>query len=101
MAETPSGMLNAVGLQNKGVKYFCEHIYPKLLSYQTNILVNVSGSTVEEYIACAEPINELVIASRNQSGWPRKHLDCNDPKQMHAERLHSLAVPAPCSNFKT
>ncbi|MCX6220761.1 MAG: dihydroorotate dehydrogenase [Bacteroidia bacterium] len=59
MAETPSGMLNAVGLQNGGVKYFAENIYPRLLVYDTNILVNVSGSTVEEYIACAEQINEL------------------------------------------
>jgi len=59
MAETPSGMLNAVGLQNGGVKYFAENIYPRLLVYNTNILVNVSGSTVEEYIACAEQINEL------------------------------------------
>jgi len=59
MAETPSGMLNAVGLQNGGVKYFVDHIYPKLLRFRTPILVNVSGSTVEEYIACAEQINEL------------------------------------------
>lgn len=59
MAETPSGMLNAVGLQNGGVKYFIDNIYPKLLGYSTNILVNVSGSTVEEYIDCAEQINEL------------------------------------------
>jgi dihydroorotate dehydrogenase (NAD+) catalytic subunit len=59
MAETPSGMLNTVGLQNAGVKYFCEHIYPKLVKYQTNVLVNVSGSTVEDYAECAEQINEL------------------------------------------
>lgn len=59
MAETPSGMLNAVGLQNGGIKYFVEHIYPKLVRYNTHVLVNVSGSTVEEYIACAEQINEL------------------------------------------
>jgi len=59
MAETPSGMLNAVGLQNGGVKYFVNHIYPRLLRFNTPILVNVSGSTVEEYIACAEQINEL------------------------------------------
>ena len=58
-AEAPSGMLNAVGLQNGGVKYFREYIYPKLLKYQTHIFVNVSGSTVEEYIACAEQINDL------------------------------------------
>jgi dihydroorotate dehydrogenase (NAD+) catalytic subunit len=59
MAETASGMLNSVGLQNKGAKYFATDIYPNLLKYDTNILVNVSGSTVEEYIACAEIINEL------------------------------------------
>src|SRR5665647_1650170 len=59
MAETPSGMLNAVGLQNKGVKYFCDQLYPKLKEYQTHVLVNVSGSTVEEYISCSEQINDL------------------------------------------
>lgn len=59
MAETPKGMLNAVGLQNKGVDYFCKHIYPRLTQYPTNILVNVSGSTIDEYIATAERINEL------------------------------------------
>jgi len=59
MAETPSGMLNAVGLQNGGVDYFVNKIYPKLIGYQTNVLVNVSGSTVEDYVACAERINEL------------------------------------------
>ena len=59
MAETPSGMLNAVGLQNKGVDVFCKEIYPNIKHYDTNILVNVSGSTVEEYIATAERINEL------------------------------------------
>ena len=58
-AETPSGMLNAVGLQNRGVHYFAEHIYPKLEKFRTHVLVNVSGSTVEEYVACAEVINEL------------------------------------------
>ncbi len=59
MAETASGMLNAVGLQNGGAPYFKSDIYPKLLKYETNILVNVSGSTIEEYVACAEIINEL------------------------------------------
>ena len=59
MAETASGMLNAVGLQNGGAHYFVSDIYPKLIKYETNIIVNVSGSTVEEYIACAEIINEL------------------------------------------
>lgn len=59
MAETPSGMLNAVGLQNKGVHYFCEHIYPSIKDIDTNIIVNVSGSMVEDYIQTAEIINEL------------------------------------------
>lgn len=59
MAETPSGMLNAVGLQNKGVDYFIEHIYPKIKSVPTNILVNVSGSTIPDYIATAEKIATL------------------------------------------
>lgn len=59
MAETPSGMLNAVGLQNKGVDYFIEHIYPEIKEIDTNILVNVSGSTVSDYVATAEKINEL------------------------------------------
>ena len=59
MAETPSGMLNAVGLQNKGVDYFCAHIYPTLSGYDTAMIVNVSGSQVEDYIETAEKINAL------------------------------------------
>lgn len=59
MAETPSGMLNAVGLQNKGVDYFVEHIYPEIKDVNTNILVNVSGSTIADYVTTAERINEL------------------------------------------
>lgn len=59
MAETPSGMLNAVGLQNKGVDYFCKNIYPEVERYNTNVIVNVNGSTVEEYITLTERINEL------------------------------------------
>ena len=58
-AETPSGMLNAVGLQNKGVDYFIEHIYPTIKDVNTNILVNVSGSTIADYVATAEKINAL------------------------------------------
>jgi len=60
MAETPSGMLNAVGLQNKGVDYFVEHIYPKIKDTDTNVIVNVSGSAIEDYVKTAEIINELV-----------------------------------------
>lgn len=59
MAETLAGMLNAVGLQNKGVDYFCEHIYPSIKDYDTAMIVNVSGSQVEDYIATAERINAL------------------------------------------
>lgn len=59
MAETPSGMLNAVGLQNKGVEYFCEQIYPRISSLDTAVVVNVSGSQIEDYIATAERINSL------------------------------------------
>jgi dihydroorotate dehydrogenase (NAD+) catalytic subunit len=59
MAETASGMLNAVGLQNKGVDYFISDLYPKIKHYQTNIIVNVSGSEIEDYVEVAEKLNEM------------------------------------------
>ena len=59
MAETPSGMLNAVGLQNKGANYFAEQIYPRIKDIQTNMIVNVSGSAIEDYVKTAEIMNEL------------------------------------------
>jgi dihydroorotate dehydrogenase (NAD+) catalytic subunit len=59
MAETPSGMLNSVGLQNKGIDYFEKVIYPRILNYDTNIIVNINGSYIEDYIALAERINKL------------------------------------------
>ena len=59
LAETPSGMINAVGLQNKGVDYFVEHIYPKIKDIATNMIVNVSGASVEDYVETAAKINEL------------------------------------------
>ena len=59
MAETASGMLNCVGLQNKGVEYFCEHIYPRICDIDTNMIVNVSGSSPETYARCAEHIDAL------------------------------------------
>jgi len=59
MAETNMGMLNAVGLQNKGVDYFVKEIYPKLIKYDTNVIVNVSDSTIEGYVEVAEKINSL------------------------------------------
>ena len=59
MAETASGMLNCVGLQNKGVDYFCEHIYPEIKDIDTNMIVNVSGSSPEDYAECAARIEAL------------------------------------------
>lgn len=59
MVETASGMLNCVGLQNKGVDYFCEHIYPEIKDIDTNMIVNVSGSSLEDYAECAARINGL------------------------------------------
>ena len=59
MAETPSGMLNAVGLQNKGVDYFIEQIYPRIKDLKTAIIVNVSGSAIEDYVETSERINQL------------------------------------------
>jgi dihydroorotate dehydrogenase (NAD+) catalytic subunit len=59
MAETASGMLNAVGLQNKGIDYFIQHIYPRIKNYDTHLIANVNGSTVEEYIELTEKVNEL------------------------------------------
>lgn len=59
MAETPQGMLNCVGLQNKGVDYFCEYIYPQIKDIDTNMIVNVSGSSPEDYAECAARIDAL------------------------------------------
>lgn len=59
MAETPHGMLNCVGLQNKGVDYFCEHIYPTIKDIDTNMIVNVSGSSPESYAECAAHVDAL------------------------------------------
>ena len=59
MAETPMGMLNCVGLQNKGAAYFCSEIYPKIKDLDTNVLVNVSGSSPEDYAECAAMMAQL------------------------------------------
>ncbi len=59
MAETAQGMLNCVGLQNKGVDYFCRHIYPRIKDIRTNMIVNVSGNTPGDYAECAARIDEL------------------------------------------
>lgn len=61
MAETASGMLNCVGLQNKGVDYFCKHIYPQIKDIDTNMIVNVSGSSPDDYAECASRIDALPL----------------------------------------
>ncbi|MFA6831058.1 MAG: dihydroorotate dehydrogenase [Bacteroidaceae bacterium] len=76
MAETPSGMLNAVGLQNKGVHYFVDHIYPTIKDIKSNIIVNVSGSQVEDYVETARIINEL-------KGVPAIELNISCPNVKH------------------
>lgn len=75
MAETASGMLNCVGLQNKGVDYFCNHIYPTIKDIDTEFIVNVSGSSPENYAACAARIAEL-------------------------ERIHAIELNISCPNVK-
>ncbi len=59
MAETPSGMLNAVGLQNNGLKYYVEHIYPKAIELGTEIIPNINGASIDDYIAVASAMNDL------------------------------------------
>ena len=59
MAETASGMLNCVGLQNKGVQYFIDTIYPRIKDFDTNVLLNLSGSCLEDYVKGAEMVDAL------------------------------------------
>lgn len=59
MVETPSGMLNAVGLQNKGVDYFIDHIYPRIKDIDSHLIVNVSGATIDDYVAVCEKLAPL------------------------------------------
>lgn len=75
MVETPSGMLNAVGLQNKGVDYFIEHIYPRISDFDTQAIVNVSGATISDYVAVAE-------------------------KLAHLDRINAIEVNISCPNVK-
>ncbi len=75
MAETPSGMLNAVGLQNKGVDYFIENIYPRISHYDSEVIVNVSGKCVEDYVAVAEKLDAL-------------------------DKIHAIEVNISCPNVK-
>lgn len=75
MVETPSGMLNAVGLQNKGVNYFINDIYPRIKDLDTEVIVNVSGAKIEDYVAVCEKVNEL-------------------------ENIHAIEVNISCPNVK-
>lgn len=76
MAETASGMLNCVGLQNKGVGYFCENIYPKIKDIDTNFIVNVSGNSPESYAECAVRVDAL-------DGIPAIELNISCPNVKH------------------
>lgn len=76
MAETPSGMLNAVGLQNKGVDYFIEHIYPRIKDLDTRVIVNVSGSCIDDYVAVCEKLNPL-----NKVAAVEINISCPNVKQ--------------------
>ncbi len=76
MAETPSGMLNAVGLQNKGAHHFAETIYPQIKDIDTNMIVNVSGSSIETYVECAE-----VIATLDKIPAIELNISCPNVKQ--------------------
>lgn len=75
MAETPSGMINAVGLQNKGVDYFIENIYPTLTDFDSEVIVNVSGAKLDDYVAVAEKLSPL-------------------------DKIHAIEVNISCPNVK-
>ena len=97
MAETPSGMLNAVGLQNKGADYFAEHIYPKIKDINTNMIVNVSGSSVETYVECAEKIAEL-----DRIPAIELNISCQNVKQggMADQPIDMMEINISCPNVK-
>lgn len=93
MAETPSGMLNAVGLQNKGVDYFVENIYPQIKDINTNIIVNVSGSAIEDYVKTAEIINEL-------SNIPAIELNISCPNVKQGGMAFGVSAKGACDVVK-
>ena len=101
MAETPSGMLNAVGLQNKGVDYFVDHIYPEVQKIGTAIIVNVSGSCIDDYVQTASIINalddipaiELNISCPNVKWYCRA---AGSEKHLGGEGLHNRNAQLHC-----
>jgi dihydroorotate dehydrogenase (NAD+) catalytic subunit len=87
MAETPSGMLNAVGLQNKGVDNFLNNIYPRIKDIDTHIIVNVNGSTIEEYVALTERLNEI-------PGIPAIELNISCPNVKEGGMAFGISCPS-------
>jgi len=86
MAETPSGMLNAVGLQNKGIDNFISNIYPRIKNYNTPLIINVNGSTVEDYIELTEKVNEL-------EGIPAIELNISCPNVKEGGMAFGITCP--------
>ncbi len=93
MAETAQGMLNCVGLQNKGADYFCEHIYPQIKDIKTNMIVNVSGSSPENYAACAAKIDAL-------DGIPAIELNISCPNVKHGGMAFGVTAAGAASVVK-
>lgn len=93
MAETPMGMLNCVGLQNKGVDYFCKNIYPQVKDLGTNVIVNVSGSSPEDYAECAARIDAL-------EGIPAIELNISCPNVRHGGMAFGITTQGAASVVK-
>ena len=93
MAETPMGMLNCVGLQNKGVDYFCKNIYPQVKDLGTNVIVNVSGSSPEDYAECAARIDAL-------EGIPAIELNISCPNVKHGGMAFGVTTQGAASVVK-
>ena len=93
MAETPMGMLNCVGLQNKGVDYFCKNIYPQVKDLGTNVIVNVSGSSPEDYAECTARIDAL-------EGIPAIELNISCPNVRHGGMAFGITTQGAASVVK-
>lgn len=98
MVETPQGMLNCVGLQNKGVDYFIEHIYPEVSKIDTNVIVNVSGNSADTYAEAAERLNSLEHIPAIEL-----NISCPNVKEAEWHLAYRAAVPRPllaqCERF--